>query len=69
MKSFAFGAAAALIAAYTVAETPYENASAEQGLQPLRVSGVSAESAYDEMDRRAQRGLPPFWGSSGVETY
>jgi hypothetical protein len=66
MKSFAFGAAAALLAAYTVAEDPQEAASAEQPHRIWQVSQTSIEGSSRGTLLRQNRGLPPFWGRKGV---
>jgi hypothetical protein len=66
MKSFAFGAAAALLAAYTIADDSHRAASADQPDASLHDSHLQVGSAAYEMVQRQKRGLPPFWGRNGV---
>jgi hypothetical protein len=69
MKSFAFGASAALLAAYTIADDPPHAASAEQPYFAASISQSSIASYTHESMQRQKRGLPPFWGRSGVTAY
>jgi len=69
MKSFAFGAAAALVAAYTIADTPEGVASSDRNYKLIHVSGSAMSKASFESAKRAERGTPPFWGRAGVVSY
>ncbi|MBA3315064.1 MAG: hypothetical protein H0T47_17465 [Planctomycetaceae bacterium] len=67
MKSFSIGAAAALIAAYTIADEPETHASAQ-----VADDAASTNLHYDyqvAQERRGSRGLPPFWGRSGLSRH
>jgi hypothetical protein len=69
MKSFAFGASAALLAAYTIADDPPHAASAEQPYFASQMSVATVGNPSAEFLQRQNRGLPPFWGRSGVTAY
>jgi len=69
MKSFTFGAAAALLAAYTVAEDPQHTASAERPYVASQMSAMAIGSPSRESLHRSHRGLPPFWGRKGVTAF
>lgn len=66
MKSFAFGAAAALLAAYTIADDSHLAASAEQPDARSYLSHLQVGNASHETLKCQKRGLPPFWGRHGV---
>jgi hypothetical protein len=69
MKSFAFGAAAALIAAYTIADIPERAASVQQASTPSLMYDAATQCMVQKAARRNGRGLPPFWGRAGLSAY
>ncbi len=66
MKSFSIGVAAALIAAYSIAEEPSKDASTPYMHATVAASPVAANESGSGGVRKTSRGLPTFWGHSGL---
>lgn len=69
MKSFGIGMAAAIVAAYAMGEEPTNGA--DLASEPTFTLGTLMTRDRDTLSHaeRTSRGLPPFWGQSGIVRY